>query len=121
MFFRFVRPELRPHFTWTTRTLDSASLQFAEGFKDQNVVLRRAGEGDLHGQRIEWLTNKAIKISAIEAEILDCDSICASLLRRFGLRSSARRHGATEEGIAEMMVSLCSDFARPLDHETLSK
>ena len=110
-----------PHFTWKTRTLDSAAQQFAEGFNDQNVVLRRAGEEDLYGLRIEWLTNEAVKTSAIEGEILDRDSIQASLLRRFGLRPSARRHGAAEEGIAEMMVSLYRDFARPLDHETLCK
>ncbi len=75
----------------------------------------------MDGLRIEWLTNESIKTSAIEGEILDRDSIQASLLRRFGLRPSARRHGAAEEGIAEMMVSLYRDFAHPLDHETLCK
>ena len=110
-----------PHFTWTTRTLDSAAQEFAKGVEDQNIVLRRAGEEDLHGLRIEWLTNEAIKTSAIEGEILDRDSIQASLLRRFGLRPSARRHGAAEEGVAEMMVSLYRDFAQPLGHETLGK
>ncbi len=110
-----------PHFTWTARTLDRAAQQFADGFKDQNIVLRRAGEEDLDGLRIEWLTNESIKTSAIEGEILDRDSVQASLLRRFGLRPSARRHGAAEEGIAEMMVSLYRDFAQPLDHETLCK
>lgn len=110
-----------PHFTWGTGILDSAARQFAEGFKGQSAVLRRAGEEDLHGLRIEWLTTEAIKTSAIEGEILDRDSIQASLLRRFGLRPSARRHGAAEEGIAEMMVSLFRDFAQPLDHETLCK
>ncbi|MCY3817710.1 MAG: Fic family protein [Gammaproteobacteria bacterium] len=110
-----------PRFTWTTRAIDSAARQFVEGFEDLNVVLRRAGEEDLHGLRIAWLTNEAIETSAIEGEILDRDSIQASLLRRFGLRPSARRHGAAEEGIAEMMVSLYSDFAQPLDHETLGK
>ena len=75
----------------------------------------------MDGLRIEWLTNESIKTSAIEGEILDRDSVQASLLRRFGLRPSARRHGAAEEGIAEMMVSLYRDFAQPLDHETLCK
>lgn len=110
-----------PQLTWATRTLDSAAQAFVEGFKDQNIVLRRVGEEDLHSLRIEWLTNEAIKTSAIEGEILDRDSIQASLLRRFGLRPSARRHGAAEEGIAEMMVSLYRGFAQPLDHETLGK
>ncbi len=108
-----------PHFTWTTQAFSSAAQQFAEEFEDQNVVLRRAGEEDLHGLRIEWLTNEAIKTSAIEGEILDRASVQASLLRRFGLRAGTRRHGAAEEGIAEMMISLHRDFARPLDHETL--
>ena len=110
-----------PHFTWKARTLDSAAQQFADGFKDQSIVLRRAGEEDVDGLRIEWLTNESIKTSAIEGEILDRDSIQTSLLRRFGLRPGARHHGAAEEGIAEMMVSLYRDFAQPLDHETLCK
>ena len=108
-----------PHFTWATGTLDSAAQEFTEGFKDQNLVLQRAGEKDVHSLRIEWLTEEAIKTSVIEGEFLDRDSIQASLLRRFGLRPSARRHGAAEEGIAEMMVSLYRDFAQPLDHQTL--
>ena len=60
-----------PHFTWKARTLDSAAQQFADGFKDQSIVLRRAGEEDVDGLRIEWLTNESIKTSAIEGEILD--------------------------------------------------
>ncbi len=110
-----------PHFTWDARLLDSAAQQFAEGIEAQSVVLRLTGEEDLVGLRIEWLTTESIKTSAIEGEILDRDSVQASLLRRFGLQRSARRHGAAEEGIAEMMVSLYRDFAQPLDHETLCK
>lgn len=110
-----------PRFTWSAQALDGAAQLFADSFKDQNLVLRRTGEQELDSLRIEWLTNESLKTSAIEGEVLDRDSVQASLLRRFGLRPSARRHGAAEEGIAEMMVSLYRDFAQPLDHETLGR
>ncbi len=68
---------------------------------------------------VESMSEEAVTSSAIEGEVLDRDSVQSSIRRHLGLGTDARRASPAEQGIAEMMVALCRDSAKPLDEATL--
>jgi len=68
---------------------------------------------------VDLISNEALKSSEIEGELLDRDSLQSSIRRHFGLPADHRRIPPAEQGMAEMMLALYRDFARPLTHETL--
>jgi Fic family protein len=82
-------------------------------------AFRHVRADDRDSIRIELIGDEALTTSAIEGEILDRDSLQSSLRRQLGLATEERRVRPEEQGIAEMMVDLYRNFARPLTHETL--
>lgn len=69
--------------------------------------------------RIELLSDEAMQTSAIEGEILDRQSVQSSLRRHLGLATDNAPAQPREQGVAEMMVDVYSEYAAPLSHETL--
>lgn len=63
--------------------------------------------------RIDFLSEEAMKTSAIEGEFLDRSSVQSSIMRQFGLASD-RREGVAESGIAELLVTCYHGFADDL-------
>jgi Fic family protein len=82
-------------------------------------VFRHVGPDDQDSLKIELIGEEALKTSEIEGELLDRDSLQASLRQQFGLASEARRIRPAERGTAEMMVDLYRGFVDPLTHEIL--
>ena len=69
--------------------------------------------------RSELLGDEALLTSKIEGELLDHDSLQSSIRRLFGLTSDGRKASPAEQGIAELQVDVCRNFAGPLKDERL--
>lgn len=109
---------------WPTFTWDAARLARSERIFAENAGLvigagRHLEEGDRQALTIEVMCLEAIDTSAIEGEVLDRDSVQASIRRQLGLAVERRKSEPAEAGIAEMMVALYRNLTAPLDHETL--
>ncbi len=68
---------------------------------------------------IDLLSDEAMKTSAIEGEMLVRRSVQSSLRRHLGLEPDSYPNKPREQGVAEMMVDVYSNYAEPLTHETL--
>lgn len=68
---------------------------------------------------IDLISTEALKTSEIEGELLDRDSVQASLLRQFGLQTDARRVPPAEQGISRMLSDLYQHTTEPLDQAAL--
>ncbi|MBM4254237.1 MAG: Fic family protein [Deltaproteobacteria bacterium] len=82
-------------------------------------VWRHLDDADRGQLTIEVLTSEAITTSAIEGEQLDRASVQSSLQRRLGLVASRTSRKRSEEGVAELMVSVYRDFNADLTKDTL--
>lgn len=67
------------------------------------------------------MASEALKTSEIEGELLNRDSVQSSLRRQFGLETDHRRVPSAERGIAEMMMALYRDAAKPLTEQALTE
>jgi Fic family protein len=109
---------------WPTFTWDAARLVRAERLFAENAGLvvgagRHLEDTDRQALTIEVMCLEAIDTSAIEGEVLDRDSVQASIRRQLGLAVERRKSEPAEAGIAEMMVALYRNLIAPIDHETL--
>lgn len=109
---------------WPEFAYDPAPLKELEGrFLHESGLLLGAyahfNESDKMELAVDLISNEALKSSEIEGEMLDRDSLQSSIRRNFGLPTDHRRIPPAEQGMAEMMLNLYHDFARPLTHETL--
>jgi Fic family protein len=109
---------------WLQFTYDAAALEPLE-----RRFLLRSGEfigafkhicpDDRDVLKIELIGDEALKTSEIEGELLNRDSVQASLRQQFGIGNHQQHVPPAERGIAEMMANLHSSFAEPLTHETM--
>ena len=68
---------------------------------------------------VDFMATEAIKSSEIEGELLNRDSVQASLRRSFGLYDELQKVPPAEQGIAQMMLELHQQYAQPLTHTSL--
>lgn len=68
---------------------------------------------------VDMMAGEAVKTSEIEGEYLNRDSVQSSIRRNLGLKTDNRRVQPAERGIADMMVDLYCNFAKPLSHTIL--
>jgi len=108
-----------PKFSYDAVALAPLERQFLIGSGELFGVFKHVGADDRDTLRIEFLSDEALKTSAIEGEILNRDSVQSSLRHQFGLGSDNRRIPPAERGIAEMTVDLYTSFADPLTHEAM--
>jgi Fic family protein len=112
------------HDQWPAFEFDAAALEQLEArFLQQSGVLIGALKHVDSGQKdelvVDLISTEAIKTSEIEGEILNRDSVQASIKRNFGLETIAHRSTLAEQGIAEMMTSLYQSYDDPLSHQSL--
>jgi Fic family protein len=108
-----------PHFTYDPAAMEPLEREFLLNSGEFFGVFKHVGPDDQDTLKIELIGDEALKTSEIEGELLDRDSLQASLRQQFGLGSEGRGVPAAERGIAEMMVNLYRGFADPLSHATL--
>ncbi len=108
-----------PDFAWHPARLARAEEQFLLGAGVFLGTAKHLG-AEVHDRLIvEVLSNEALTTSEIEGEILNRDSVQASIRRQLGFPADDRRVSPAERGIAEMMVDLYRNFSAPLDDLTL--
>ena len=77
-------------------------------------AVRHVTDDERDQLRIDLLSEEALKSSAIEGEVLDRSSVQSSLRRQFGLATDGTSVKPREQGVAEMMADVYSDFSTPL-------
>lgn len=108
-----------PHFEYEAAAMASLERRFLLTSGEILGAVKHVGGDERNRLRIELLSEEAMRTSAIEGEVLDRSSVQSSLRRHFGLASDNYPTKPRERGITEMMVDVYSEFAAPLDHETL--
>ena len=108
-----------PIFSYDFKVLEPLEKQFLLQTGEFIGAFKHIGPEDRDMLRVELISDEALKTSEIEGEILNRDSVQASLRQQFGLSPDAPRVPPAERGIAEMMVDLYKGFADPLSHETV--
>ena len=108
-----------PHFTWDARKLAKAEALFIEGAGVVIGVSKHLAADARQVLTIDIMSDEAVDTSAIEGERLDRDSVQSSIRRQLGIATDHRRAKPAEAGIAEMMVDLYGDLAKPLTETDL--
>lgn len=108
-----------PEFRYDPKALDPHERRFLLASGEVLGAVRHVGPGDREQLQIEFLSDEALKTSAIEGEVLDRLSVQSSLRRHLGLAPDAYPVKPREQGVSAMMVDVYSGFSAPLDHQTL--
>ena len=109
---------------WPQFTYDAAAIAPLEAdfLRESGILMgafRYLDADEKELLTVDLISTEALKTSEIEGEILNRDSLQASIRRQFGLQTDNRKIPPSEQGIAEMMVNLYSTFEQPLSHKTL--
>src|SRR3954447_1566705 len=108
-----------PEFTYHAAALEALEHRFLRRSGEFIGAFKHIGPDDRDVLKIELIGDEALKTSEIEGELLNRDSVQASLRQQFGIGNDERRVPPAERGIAEMMANLYRGFAEPLTHETM--
>jgi Fic family protein len=108
-----------PQFTYDAAALELLEHRFLLRSGEFIGAFKHIGPGDRDVLKIELIGDEALKTSEIEGELLNRDSVQASLRQQFGIGGDQQRAPPAERGIAEMLANLYSGFAEPLTHETM--
>lgn len=109
-----------PHFQYDPKQLASLEHDFLQNSGFLLGAFKHLSDVDSNQLKIEITAEEAVETSAIEGEILNRNSVRASLRRNFGLISENVKTPPSENGIAYIMTDLYNNFATPLSHELLS-
>lgn len=108
-----------PNFLYRSEALVVLEQRFLLQSGEVVGACKHIGADDQETLRIELISEEAVKTSKIEGEILNRDSVQASLRHQMGLSTEKPGIDPAERGIAEMMLDLYRNFAKPLDDATL--
>lgn len=108
-----------PDFQWNSAALTALEASFLQQAGVLIGSIKHLGDEDRATITIDIMAGEALKTSEIEGELLNRDSVQSSLRRQFGLETDHRRVPPAERGIAEMMMALYRDAAKPLTEQTL--
>ncbi|MDT1064132.1 Fic family protein [Paracoccus sp. CPCC 101403] len=114
------------HADWPTFRYDRSAIEplerrFLLSSGEILGAVRHVSGEDRDQLRIELLSEEAMRSSAIEGEVLDRSSVQSSLRRQFGLATDGAPTRPREQGIAEMMADVYSDFDAPISRDTLCR
>ena len=110
-----------PNFTYDQNCLQEAEGLFLHGSGYLAGAFAHLSEEEGVQVRIGLLSNEALESSKIEGEMLNRDSLQASVRGHFGLLADGRRIPPAEQGIAELMVDVYRNFDAPLTVKKLEK
>ena len=103
-----------PEFRFDRSKVDALEAEFLRQSGVFSGCIRHIAEGDLEQITVELISEEALNTSEIEGEILNRDSLQSSIRRNFGLAADGRKISPAEQGIAQMMVELYSEFDAPM-------
>jgi Fic family protein len=108
-----------PQFRYDTKAITSFEGKFLHSSGLLFGAYRHIADEEKKTLTVEMISTEALKTSEIEGELLNRESIQSSIRRNFGLETDSRKIPPAERGIAEMMVDLYRNYAKPLTHQTL--
>lgn len=108
-----------PEFRYNAKALDALEQRFLMSSGEVLGAFRHIGQGDREQLQIEFLSEEALRTSAIEGEVLDRLSVQSSLRRHLGRVPDAYPVKPREQGVSAMLVDVYSGFSAPLEHQTL--
>lgn len=108
-----------PDFSYKSEALAPLEQSFLIQSGEFVGACKHMGTDDQETLKIELISEEAIKTSEIEGEILNRDSVQASLRHQMGLSPQKPNIDPAERGISEMMVDLYRNFANTLDDATM--
>ena len=110
-----------PNFRYDSAAVEPLERRFLLSSGEILGAVRHVTGEERDQLRVELLSEEAMRTSAIEGEVLDRSSVQSSLRRQFGLTADGGPSGPREQGIAEMMVDVYSNYAASLTHDTLCR
>lgn len=108
-----------PHFHYRHEALAVLENRFLLQSGKLYGAVKHLKQDEKQALTVDLISDEALKTAEIEGEYLNRDSLQSSIRRQFGLHTDRRHVSASEQGHAEMMVSLYENYAVPLTHETL--
>lgn len=108
-----------PHFRYDSAIIEPLERRFLLSSGEIFGAVRHVTGEERERLNIELLSEEAMRTSAIEGEVLDRSSVQSSLRRQFGLAADGASSRPREQGVAEMMVDVYSNYAASLTHDTL--
>ncbi len=108
-----------PNFRYDASAVAPLEQRFLLSSGEILGAVRHVGPSDQDQLNIELLSDEAMKTSAIEGEMLDRLSIQSSLRHQLGLSPDGYPAKPREQGVAEMMFDVYSNYAKPLTHKIL--
>jgi Fic family protein len=103
-----------PNFTYDPRQLEPLEREFARLLGTVTGTMKHLNQGENDQIVVQLLSTEGVKTAEIEGELLDRDSVQASIRRKLGLSTVRRNVQPAEAGMAEMMVTVYQDYAAPL-------
>lgn len=103
-----------PDFRWNAEILAPLEARFMQQSGVQIGSIRHFDEEASAHVLVDILTSEALKTSEIEGEILNRDSVQASILHHFGMETDHRRIPPAERGISDLLFDLHRNFGEKL-------
>ena len=108
-----------PEFKYDSTALAALETQFQRQSGIVVGALKHVSDAQKDELIVDLISTEALKTSEIEGEILNRDSVQASIKRNFGLETPNHRATPAEQGVAEMMTALYRTFDDPLSEKAL--
>lgn len=108
-----------PDFRYVAEKLYAMEAQFLREGGRWLGAFTHLGPADQETLRVDLMSQEALQTSRIEGELLDRESMQASIRRLLGLETNRASIRPAEYAIAEVSVSVYRTFAQPLDHAQL--
>ncbi len=108
-----------PNFKYKTKELKALEEKFLHRSGLLFGAYKHINDEEKDLLKVELISTEALKTSEIEGELLNRESIQSSIRQNLGLAADKRKVPLAEQGIAEMMVDLYKNYAKPLSHQTL--
>jgi Fic family protein len=109
-----------PDFNYEEAQLHDLLFRFSEKTGRADGLLSALTESEQTETIIDLMVSEAVKSSAIEGEMLSRPDVMSSIRKNLGLQAESKNPSDRKaEGIAELMVGVRNDFAKPLSQKML--
>ncbi|MBU1018868.1 MAG: Fic family protein [Patescibacteria group bacterium] len=108
-----------PKFIYDTAQLEHLELEYAHFLGRLVGTIKHLANDDKNKVIVNILSTEGAKTAEIEGEMLDRDSLQASIRKKLGLETGNQRIKPAEAGMAEVMTVVYMQYNTPLTHEEL--
>jgi len=108
-----------PNFNYDADIFVPLETEFIKGAGVNIGIVSHLSHEQQSVAKVELLSGMAMDTSEIEGEVLDRDSVQASVRKQLGLEVEPRRSNPVDAGIAEMTVKVFETYQEPLTATSL--